>query len=235
MPLEAKAVLFDAGGTLLLPTAPIPHVYLREAEGLGVPLEPDGFLAHLGKTWSRCRGTPSAQDQLGTSEQAERDMWRRLTAAVAAPFPALTAVHETWHERLVAWFDGPAAWAPAPGAKRLLDRLREDAVTTGIVSNWHGSLPGILEGLGWRDAFDFVITSASHGWRKPHPSIFAAALTTAGVDAGDALFIGDHPLEDADGARRAGIRAVLVTDAPPLHLPGEIRCGPTLSALWSPE
>jgi putative hydrolase of the HAD superfamily len=45
---------------------------------------------------------------------------------------------------------------------------------------------------------------------KPHPSIFEAALKLAGVSASDALMVGDSLTQDIDGARRVGMRGVLV-------------------------
>jgi putative hydrolase of the HAD superfamily len=45
---------------------------------------------------------------------------------------------------------------------------------------------------------------------KPHPSIFEAALTLAGVEARDSLMVGDSVAHDIDGARRVGMRGVLV-------------------------
>jgi 4-nitrophenyl phosphatase len=45
---------------------------------------------------------------------------------------------------------------------------------------------------------------------KPQPAMFRAILESTGIDAGDALVIGDNPDSDVVGARRAGIRALLV-------------------------
>jgi FMN phosphatase YigB (HAD superfamily) len=43
---------------------------------------------------------------------------------------------------------------------------------------------------------------------KPHPSIFQAALTAAGVSAHEALMVGDSLKADVEGALGAGLRAV---------------------------
>lgn len=40
---------------------------------------------------------------------------------------------------------------------------------------------------------------------KPEPWLFAAALARAAVAPGDALFVGDNPATDGEGARRAGL------------------------------
>ena len=45
---------------------------------------------------------------------------------------------------------------------------------------------------------------------KPSGDFFAAALLTLGVDAGDAVMVGDDVVGDVQGAQRAGLRGVLV-------------------------
>lgn len=231
MPFDARAVLFDAGATLLLPTEDVPDVYLREAEALGAAPDPVAFRAHLAARWAELRGAPVAADALRTSEDDERAMWRRFTAEVAAPFPDLHACHAAWLARLVAWFDEAGAWAPAPGAIPLLQALRAREIRVGVVSNWHGALHGILDGLGLRSLVDFVIVSAEHGWRKPHPSIFEAALEAAATSPEETVHVGDALRDDVAGAILAGIRPILVADERPDALPETVRIVPGLDAL----
>ena len=45
---------------------------------------------------------------------------------------------------------------------------------------------------------------------KPHPSIFEAALSQAGVAAAQSVMVGDSLMHDIEGARRVGMRGVLV-------------------------
>ena len=45
---------------------------------------------------------------------------------------------------------------------------------------------------------------------KPHPSIFEAASQLVGVEAADAVMVGDSVRHDVEGALRAGMRAVLL-------------------------
>jgi HAD superfamily hydrolase (TIGR01549 family) len=78
------------------------------------------------------------------------------------------------------------------------------------VSNWDVSLVEVLEGVGLLGLLDDVVTSAQVGVRKPEVAIFEAALRAAGSEAGGALHVGDTREEDIDGARAAGIRALLL-------------------------
>jgi putative hydrolase of the HAD superfamily len=62
-----------------------------------------------------------------------------------------------------------------------------------------------LQTLGLRDYFDEVLISEAEGVAKPDPRIFARALERLGVDAADAMFVGDHPDIDVAGSQDAGL------------------------------
>ena len=83
-----------------------------------------------------------------------------------------------------------------------------------VVSNFDGRLTGICTGLGITDAFDTIVMSARVGSAKPDPRIFAIALARLGVEAADAVHVGDSEREDIVGARAAGLRAILVQREP---------------------
>jgi putative hydrolase of the HAD superfamily len=208
--------------TLLTPRVPVAEVYLREARAIGARPEPEGFHAHLAHCW-RTEGGRLRQDPQGehrSSDEIERAMWHRFTWAVAAPFPELLARHEAWLGRLVRHFDSGAAWLVVDGAVDLIGSLRARGSRVGVVSNWHRALHGILEAVGLRAHLDFVVVSADIGRRKPHPEIFLQALRCAGAEARDAVHVGDSVQDDVEGARRAGIRPVLICrDEPEETLP----------------
>ena len=94
-----------------------------------------------------------------------------------------------------------------------LERLAELGLRRICVSNWDYALPEVLERCGLARGFDAVVTSAGTGARKPDPRIFAAALAAAGCAPEEALHVGDTPAEDRDGARAAGIPALLLDRA----------------------
>lgn len=88
----------------------------------------------------------------------------------------------------------------------LLERL---AVTgpLALVSNFdHGpTARRIVERDGAAPFLDPIVISDDHGWRKPHPKIFTDTLEALGVDAGDALFVGDSVADDVTGAHGVGM------------------------------
>lgn len=81
----------------------------------------------------------------------------------------------------------------------------------GVVSNFKvkGGIEELLRYTGVRKYFSFVINSAEEGWRKPHPRIYASALTKAKFSSEDTLFIGDDFVNDYEGPRSSGIASIL--------------------------
>jgi putative hydrolase of the HAD superfamily len=97
-----------------------------------------------------------------------------------------------------------------PDAETALGRLRDRGLRLVVISNWDCSLSTVLELCGIAGLIDGAVSSAEAGARKPDPAIFAAALELASCEASEALHVGDTPEEDLDGARAAGIRALLI-------------------------
>jgi putative hydrolase of the HAD superfamily len=68
------------------------------------------------------------------------------------------------------------------------------------------------EALRLEEFFDQMIFTWDHGEdkEKPHPFAFRLMLDRLGVDASEALFIGDNVEKDCRGARAAGMKSVRV-------------------------
>jgi putative hydrolase of the HAD superfamily len=62
--------------------------------------------------------------------------------------------------------------------------------------------------MGLAERLDYAVFSSEVGKRKPHPAIFERALAELGVDAGDAVFVGDRLYEDIRGAGELGMTTV---------------------------
>lgn len=80
-----------------------------------------------------------------------------------------------------------------------------------------------LSTMGILDCFHSLTLSIEVGWRKPNPAIFTAALHSVGVDASQAVVVGDSYLADYLGAQRSGIRALLIDPDRPHAIPPEDR------------
>lgn len=107
----------------------------------------------------------------------------------------------------------PDAWEVYPDVKPMLADLRQAGLAVGVVSDWGSNLEGILASLGLDRTLDFVLASGAAGVAKPDPAFFRLALARAGVDAADALMVGDSYRADVLGARSAGMEGVLLDRA----------------------
>lgn len=90
----------------------------------------------------------------------------------------------------------------------VLEELRGSNLRIGLVSNGIRDLKEFV--VHHRLEVDAAVGSRAHGRVKPHPTIFQAALELLGVDARDAVMVGDSLEEDVEGARALGMRAILI-------------------------
>jgi HAD superfamily hydrolase (TIGR01509 family) len=97
----------------------------------------------------------------------------------------------------------------------VLTGLKRMGVKTAIVSN----TPWGSSGRAWRSelerhdllaAVDAVVFCVDVGWRKPNPTPFRRALEILGASAKEAVFVGDDPVWDVEGANAAGLRPMLL-------------------------
>lgn len=91
-----------------------------------------------------------------------------------------------------------------------LEALKARGLTVGVISNSHRSLDAFREHFSLEGLIHAQVSSAEHGYMKPHRSIFDAALERAGVPANVSLMVGDSLKADVEGALAAGMRAVLL-------------------------
>jgi len=223
-----KAVLFDAGNTLLH----LDYPWLaRLAAALGAQgVEPDAVgraVAAAGRReWPRASALdgPTAFVLLYFAAIGQ-DLG--LAHAAAVRFAEAAQAEHVRHP-LGLWRH------PAPDAAAVLQALGRRGLRLGVVSNADGRVEQQIEAAGLRPLVAVVVDSMLAGVEKPDPRIFHIALASLGVAAEDALYVGDIPQFDVEGALRAGLKAILYDpwDAFPERTEGRIR---TLSALLAPE
>lgn len=105
---------------------------------------------------------------------------------------------------------GPSAFIVFPEVPAVLRRVKEAGFRTAVVSNWMCGLTHFCAELGLGDCLDHVISSADFGAAKPDPAIFVEACRLLGTAPARTLHVGDTMLDDVEGARAAGLRAVLL-------------------------
>jgi putative hydrolase of the HAD superfamily len=92
-----------------------------------------------------------------------------------------------------------------------LETLSARGIGAGLISNAHRCLESFQRHFGLTGLISVTVASSDHGYFKPHPRIFHAALERMGVEASAALMVGDSLQHDVLGARRAGMRGILLS------------------------
>jgi putative hydrolase of the HAD superfamily len=92
----------------------------------------------------------------------------------------------------------------------VLRSLVTRGLIVGAISNSHRSLEAFREHFALDGLIHATVSSSEHGFLKPHPSIFEAALSRAGADPATSVMVGDSLKADVGGALAAGMAAVLL-------------------------
>jgi putative hydrolase of the HAD superfamily len=205
IPPDVRAVCFDAVGTLIHPEPSAAAVYAAVARSLGSRLIEPEIAARFRIAFTREEAFDIANG-LRTDEERERRRWRHIVAEVLHD----VCDGERCFEELFAHFARPDAWRLDPGAAAVLAELERRGYVLGMASNYDRRLRTVAAGLPALRPLRHLIISSEAGWRKPAPEFFAALCKHTGLSLGEVLFVGDDRVNDYDGAKAAGLRAVLV-------------------------
>ena len=206
---KIRAILFDAGNTLLYPRL---DERARDLTDAGYPASVDHFHAaeRAGKQkldewlWPKIRRgeVPRTIDHYYWAEYL-----KALMDLVGAP----EGEYARLIPRVADGFRDIRTWSVVmPDTPGVLASLQQQGYFLGVISNSVGTLGGQLKREGLRGYFEAVFDSAIVGVEKPHPEIFQLALTSASVAAHEAVFVGDTYSTDVGGARLSGLHGVLI-------------------------
>lgn len=100
------------------------------------------------------------------------------------------------------------------GAEEALRSLKDAGYRLGVVSNviyWPGYLTRtVLDKAGLSGFFRVQVYADEVKCLKPHPRIFAAALSMLGAESRESAHVGDSPFEDLAGALASEMAGVLI-------------------------
>jgi HAD superfamily hydrolase (TIGR01662 family) len=104
----------------------------------------------------------------------------------------------------------------------VLRTIHAAGIKIGLISNTQRSLTAFQAHFALEGLFEVAISSFDHGYMKPHPSIFESALRQVGARPHEAVMVGDSLAHDIEGARRLGMRAVLVARSGRAECPDDV-------------
>jgi putative hydrolase of the HAD superfamily len=102
---------------------------------------------------------------------------------------------------------------PREGVLAVLDHLRATGYRLGLISDCSSELCEAWPETVYAPRIDAPVFSWREGHRKPDPRLYATAAARLGVPPDECWFVGDGGSREHDGALRAGMRPVLVTNA----------------------
>ena len=198
-----RGALLDRDGVLLLLDEKALYRKAVELAARGAGLERS--LAALARA---VRALNEAVRGLAVRTLEEEALWRTLVLEVARELRVPP-------EELLPW-RYYRFMRPAPGAERLLHRLKARNLKVGVLSN---TLPSLRESLahhGLARYVDGFFASCALGVAKPDPRAFLLALEGLGLAPEETLYLDDDP-ENVEAARRLGLRAEVYA---PIGAPG---------------
>lgn len=207
-----RAVLFDAGGTLVHPDwQRLARVALEQAGREFTHAE----LERAMRAGIRAAAERTQRGEAPLADEQQRNwVFRRMYATLGLDgetCSALGACLDTEH-------DARHLWAGLdPEAPRVVAALKQAGYRIAVISNTEdGRLQELLETVEIASQFELLIDSHVVGLRKPDASIFRLTLERLGVAAAEAVYVGDSYVHDALAARAAGLHAILL-DAGDAH------------------
>ncbi|MBI1815785.1 MAG: HAD family hydrolase [Deltaproteobacteria bacterium] len=211
-----RAILFDLYDTVVLFRKNVPTLqvagtrwrstmdWMREVVAQELPgVSHDEFLRAITETTAEIiRARPPEYREVPSPERFRRALLR--LGAIGADVAGRAERFSLAHMRHL------AASTETPAQHRTLLQRLTTRYPLALVSNFdHGpTARAILDRDALTPLFRAIAISDGFGRRKPHPSIFHEALRQLGVDASDALFVGDSLHDDVAGASAVGMDTV---------------------------
>jgi putative hydrolase of the HAD superfamily len=212
--MEIRALLFDVNGTL---------IDIETDEGMDECYRAAGhFLSYQGIYLRRGEVRDLyfrvMKEQFAASKEAYPEfdvvqVWREILRRCATPYtrslspeklaqmPLFLAELQRGisRKRLVAF----------PQTREVLAQLRTRYALAAVSDAQSAYGVPELRAAGLAEYLAPIIISGDYGYRKPDVRLFQAALAGLRVRPEEAIFIGNDPFRDIQGARRAGMKTIL--------------------------
>ena len=201
--MKVRAVFFDVDFTLIFPGPTFQgEGYARFCAQEGVAVDPARFESAVA----------AASFILDEVEEPIYDasLFVHYTATIIEHMGGRGAGVVRVAERIYDQWAGNHHFEMYDDVAPVLDELWRRGLVLGVISNSHRSLDAFCEHFQLDTLLTAAVSSAEHGYMKPHRSIFDAALAQAGVAPGEAAMVGDSLKADIEGAIAAGMRGILL-------------------------
>lgn len=208
IPTAIRAVVFDAVGTVIEPAPGAAEIYAEVGGRHGSRLTLAEIRQRFRSAFKREEEYDRRHGQR-TSEEREQQRWRTIVAAVLDDVRDPEACFRELFDR----FAQPSAWRCLSGVGKTLQALAEGGYQLALASNYDRRLRSVAAGLAELRPLSKLIISSEVGWRKPAAGFFTAVCRTLELPPEQIIHVGDDRENDFDGARAAGLHAILLVPA----------------------
>lgn len=222
-PALVKAVFFDVDFTLIYPGPTFQGVgYQRFCGRYGIDVDPSRFAAAV------LSASAILNDQ--KDHAYDPDIFVRYTRRIIEGMGGVGARLDPCAKEIYAEWAACQHFFLYDDVTPALKALAARGIKVGLISNSHRCLASFQQHFELQGLIAAALSSSDHGYLKPHPSIFESALKLIGVVAAEAVMVGDSLPHDIEGARRVGMRGILVQRSPDASL-AQVRAVPVIHDL----
>ncbi|QBP39940.1 HAD family hydrolase [Paenisporosarcina antarctica] len=185
-----KAILFDLDGTLLNREATLLVFCKAQHQKFKLPLTQEEFVKRV--------------VELDANGYVPKDIVYRQ---IAKDIDLSAEMEKLLFEDYINHFH--KFCVPFEGLIETLTLLKRQNFLLGLISNGrHAGQQASIEALSIESFFDVVLISESQGLSKPDAAIFERGLERLNVKASEACYVGDHPINDIEAARKVGLMTI---------------------------
>ncbi len=208
---DIRAIFYDLDGTLRFNDPSGRDFFANRAAELGLPITPADRLRNARWEHSYWAGSDELRhDRLDNPDG--KSFWRRYGIRQLQVLGGSAEQAETLGPQINEYmeeFYRPED-AMLADTHQTLTALQESGYILAVVSNRDAPFGPYLEKLGINHYFHFSLAAGEVESWKPDKEIFEHALQRAGVQAHQAVYVGDNYFADIVGAKNAGLNPVLI-------------------------
>jgi len=206
---QFKAILFDFDGTLRLDSHKGSDVFFARALEIGLSIDDETRLRSERWTHYYFANSPEIQSDLEKFEGDE--FWVNYNRRKLLSIGRSDEEAESLSAEMSAFMK--KNYKPQSHvldeSRRVLDSFQRDGYILGIISNRDDPYHDELKELELDSYFSFSLAGGEVQSFKPDAQIFDEGLKRAGVNADEAIYVGDNYYADIVGSRNAGLYPVL--------------------------
>jgi len=208
---DIKAIFLDVGNTLRIVVED--EEFQKEAKKelmalVGAQGSEEEFFKTVVARWNAYR----KESKTTLKEASEKDLW---TKWLLPDFP-IEKIAPITGKLTRLWRDRDGRRVPRSDARETIIELSRRGYILGIIANTitETEIPDWMESDGVTDYFSAVVLSSKVGFRKPMPEIYWEAAKRVGIAPENCAYVGDNPIRDVEGTRKAGFGMMILFSEP---------------------